>query len=115
MQFHGVLSIDAETKEGAQQPNYFGSMTQASTIDVGTNGSKQVFVPFSSLLPMLDPNDLVIGGWDISNANLADAMVSSTSSVIRCALKSLTLFITAQSTKSRHKLANNRNVPRCST
>ena len=31
-------------------------------------------MPFSSLLPMADPNDLVIGGWDISKTNLADAM-----------------------------------------
>lgn len=25
-----------------------------------------VHVPFSSLLPMVHPNDLVVGGWDIS-------------------------------------------------
>jgi myo-inositol-1-phosphate synthase len=31
-------------------------------------------VPFNSLLPMVHPNDMVIGGWDISKTNLADAM-----------------------------------------
>ncbi|KAH6602822.1 hypothetical protein BASA61_000723 [Batrachochytrium salamandrivorans] len=30
--------------------------------------------PFSSVLPMVHPNDIVIGGWDISGANLAQAM-----------------------------------------
>ena len=35
---------------------------------------KDVFVPFSSMLPMADPNDFVIGGWDISSMNLGDAM-----------------------------------------
>ncbi len=33
-----------------------------------------MYVPMSSLLPMVKPNDLVIGGWDISSANLAEAM-----------------------------------------
>jgi myo-inositol-1-phosphate synthase len=31
-------------------------------------------VPFKSLLPMVEPGDLVIGGWDISSMNLADGM-----------------------------------------
>lgn len=29
-----------------------------------------VFVPFSSLLPMVHPNDLVVGGWDISSLSI---------------------------------------------
>lgn len=28
----------------------------------------------NALVPMVNPNDLVIGGWDINNLNLADAM-----------------------------------------
>ena len=63
------------TKEGIQQPNYYGSVTQSSTFKVGTDQTgKDVYVPFSSMLPMVDPNDLVISGWDISSANLGDAM-----------------------------------------
>lgn len=54
--------------------NYFGSLTQASTVRVGSNNGQDVYVPFSALLPMVSPNDLVIGGWDISRANLAEAM-----------------------------------------
>jgi myo-inositol-1-phosphate synthase len=31
-------------------------------------------VPFKSVLPMVEPSDLVVGGWDISSMNLADGM-----------------------------------------
>eukprot|EP01126_Amoeba_proteus_P017602 TRINITY_DN1855_c0_g2_i1.p1 TRINITY_DN1855_c0_g2~~TRINITY_DN1855_c0_g2_i1.p1 ORF type:complete len:528 (-),score=64.93 TRINITY_DN1855_c0_g2_i1:61-1644(-) len=54
--------------------NYFGSLTQASTIRIGSNDGQDVYIPFSSILPMVHPNDLVIGGWDINSANLAEAM-----------------------------------------
>jgi myo-inositol-1-phosphate synthase len=33
-----------------------------------------VFVPFGKMLPMVHPNDIVLGGWDISSAHLGDAM-----------------------------------------
>lgn len=66
--------ISWNTKAGVRNPNYFGSITQASTVNVGSTGGKDVFVPFSSILPMVHPNDLVIGGWDINNMNLGDAM-----------------------------------------
>jgi len=63
------------TKEGLQKPNYFGSITQASTVKVGVDAAgNDVNVPMKNLLPMVDPNDLVIGGWDINGANLAQAM-----------------------------------------
>ncbi|KAH7293395.1 hypothetical protein KP509_28G024400 [Ceratopteris richardii] len=62
------------TKDGVQQANYFGSLTQASTCRVGSFQGEEVYAPFKSLLPMVDPNDIVFGGWDINGANLADAM-----------------------------------------
>jgi myo-inositol-1-phosphate synthase len=62
------------TKEGVREPNYWGSLTQASTVRVGNYCGEEVFTPFRSLLPMVHPNDLVIGGWDISNMNMADAL-----------------------------------------
>ncbi len=37
-------------------------------------GSEEVWVPLKDVLPMVDPSDVVIGGWDISAMNLADAM-----------------------------------------
>lgn len=66
--------ISWNTKAGVKNPNYYGSITQASTINVGTSGGVDVYVPFNSVLPMVNPNDLVIGGWDINNMNLGDAM-----------------------------------------
>lgn len=64
------------TKEGLQTPNYIGSMVRASTIKIGTDEStgKDVNIPFSDLLPMVHPNDLVLGGWDISGLTLDKAM-----------------------------------------
>lgn len=62
------------TKEGLRTPNYYGSLTQAATVRVGNYKGEEVHAPFSALLPLVHPNDLVLGGWDISSANLAEAM-----------------------------------------
>ena len=63
------------TKEGEKTSNYFGSVTQASTVQIGTEASgAAVHVPMKNLMPMVNPNDLVIGGWDISSMNLGEAM-----------------------------------------
>eukprot|EP00252_Welwitschia_mirabilis_P013954 TRINITY_DN3093_c0_g1_i1.p1 TRINITY_DN3093_c0_g1~~TRINITY_DN3093_c0_g1_i1.p1 ORF type:complete len:511 (+),score=33.71 TRINITY_DN3093_c0_g1_i1:205-1737(+) len=66
--------ISWATKDKVQQANYFGSLTQASTCRIGSFNGEEMYAPFKSLLPMVDPNDIVFGGWDISNMNLADAM-----------------------------------------
>jgi myo-inositol-1-phosphate synthase len=63
------------TKSGLQHADYIGSMTQSSTVRLGTAGGRDVYAPFSSVLPMVHPNDLVVGGWDISSLDLASAMV----------------------------------------
>ncbi|KAI9346385.1 hypothetical protein DFJ73DRAFT_626391 [Zopfochytrium polystomum] len=69
------LGITWRTKEGLQRPNYIGSVTQSSTLKLGLDESgKDFFIPFKDILPMVHPNDLVIGGWDINKANLAQAM-----------------------------------------
>lgn len=62
------------TKEGLKTPNYFGSLTQAATLRIGNYKGEELFTPFKSLLPMVKPEDIVFSGWDISSANLADAM-----------------------------------------
>ena len=64
-----------ETREGKQSANYYGSLMMASTVKLGTDQSgNEVNIPFHKLLPMAHPNDLVVGGWDISGLNLAEAM-----------------------------------------
>lgn len=62
------------TKEGLRKPNYWGSLTQASTCRVGNFKGEEVYVPFNKLLPMVNPDDIVLGGWDISSLNLAESM-----------------------------------------
>lgn len=69
------LKMSWRTKEGKVESNYFGSLTQASTVRLGlTPSGESVYIPFKNLLPMVDPNDLVIGGWDISSLNIAESM-----------------------------------------
>ncbi|KAF4584131.1 myo-inositol-phosphate synthase [Ophiocordyceps camponoti-floridani] len=76
----GILAnrrrLSWETKEGVRAANYYGSVVMGSTMKLGTDAAtnKDVNVPFHSVLPMVHPNDLVIGGWDISRMDLARAM-----------------------------------------
>ncbi|KAG9879195.1 myo-inositol-1-phosphate synthase, partial [Aureobasidium melanogenum] len=65
-----------DTREGKQSANYYGSMVMSSTVKLGTDSDtgKEIYVPFNELLPMVNPNDLVIGGWDISSMNIAESM-----------------------------------------
>ncbi|XP_045537147.1 inositol-3-phosphate synthase [Papilio machaon] len=65
-----------QTKNGKMDPNWYGSITQASTVRLGIDESgNDVYVGMSELLPMVHPDDLVIDGWDISPLNLAESMV----------------------------------------
>ncbi len=78
----GVLAnkkkLTWRTKTGVKESNYYGSVTQSSTVRLGLDGEgNDTFVGFSSLVPMVNPNDLVIGGWDISSMNLGEAMKRS--------------------------------------
>jgi len=71
-----------KTKKGEAHANYFGSFTQCVTTKIGIKIQKDdkgnqkmedVYKPIKDLLPMVNPNDLVIGGWDISDADLYTA------------------------------------------
>lgn len=65
-----------DTREGPRASNYYGSVVMGSTIKLGTDSStgEEINIPFHEVLPMVHPNDLVIGGWDISSMNIAEAM-----------------------------------------
>lgn len=66
--------ITWNTKEGVQKPNFWGSLTQASTVRIGNFNGTEAYIPFSNVLPMVKPDNIVLGGWDLSSMNLADAM-----------------------------------------
>jgi myo-inositol-1-phosphate synthase len=78
-----------DTREGKREANYYGSILMGSTIKLGTEAKtgRDINIPFHNILPMVHPNDLVIGGWDISSMNLADAM--DRAAVLEPALKNL--------------------------
>ena len=65
-----------ETREGPRAANYYGSVIMGSTMKLGTDAKthQDVNIPFHDVLPMVHPNDIVLGGWDISGLDLAAAM-----------------------------------------
>ncbi|KAI3325921.1 myo-inositol-phosphate synthase [Xylariaceae sp. AK1471] len=65
-----------ETREGPRAANYYGSVLMSSTMKLGTDATtmQDVNIPFHDVLPIVHPNDLVVGGWDISGMDLAAAM-----------------------------------------
>ena len=68
-------SLKWNTKDGENNSNYYGSLTQCSTIKLGNDRSgNPIYIPFNKILPMVDPNDIIVGGWDISEMNIGDAM-----------------------------------------
>jgi len=68
---HGITWM---TKDGLQKPNFWGSLTQAATVRIGSMDGEEVYAPFKALLPMVEPTEMVLGGWDISGLNMAEAM-----------------------------------------
>ncbi|KAI0528213.1 myo-inositol-phosphate synthase [Xylaria bambusicola] len=78
-----------ETREGLRTANYYGSVLMGSTVKLGTDAqtNQDINIPFHNVLPIVHPNDLVIGGWDISSMDLAAAM--DRAAVLEPTLKSL--------------------------
>mmetsp|Transcript_41455 Transcript_41455/g.62882 ORF Transcript_41455/g.62882 Transcript_41455/m.62882 type:complete len:472 (-) Transcript_41455:170-1585(-) len=72
------LGLTWDTKEGTQKANYWGSVMLASTVKLGNDAQgNSVYTPMNNMLPMVNPNEIVWGGWDISGMNLGDAMKRS--------------------------------------
>ena len=71
------MNLSWYTKRGEQKANYFGSITQSSTMKIGCSGIKEVYLPMNKILPLVNPDQLVIGGWDINNMNLGEALKRS--------------------------------------
>jgi len=72
-------NVEWVSKQGNMKPNFYGSFTQSATAHMGfkyddTTGSlEDVYQPIKDILPMVNPVDFVISGWDISNKNLYEA------------------------------------------
>lgn len=67
--------IQFQTKDGLKEANYYGSVTQCSTLKLGVDAeNNDVYAPFNSLVPMVSPNDFYVSGWDINGADLGAAM-----------------------------------------
>lgn len=68
-----------DSRNGEVEANMYGSFTQSATCHVGFKYSEEdgtlsdVHKPVKDLLPMVDPVDFEITGWDINGANLYEA------------------------------------------
>jgi len=68
-------NITWKTRSGEHVANYNGTLTQCATFRIGmTADGLDVYAPLSSLVPVVNPDELALSGWDISGRNLADAM-----------------------------------------
>jgi len=89
----GILAnrqgLSWDTREGPRAANYYGSVVMSSTVKLGTEAKtgREINVPLNDMLPMVHPNDLAIGGWDISGMDMSAAM--DRAKVLEPALKSL--------------------------
>jgi len=73
------------TKTGTQQANWFGSITQASTVLIGSDANDQdSYLPMNQIIPMVNPDDIVLDGWDISSLNIGDAMIRAQVLDVNC-------------------------------
>jgi len=69
------LGLAWNTKEGEKKANYWGSLMMSSTVKLGNDArGNSVFTPMKNMLPMIDPSQVVWGGWDINSMNLGDAL-----------------------------------------
>ena len=51
------------TKEGVQEANWFGSITQSATVLLGSDyNHKDVYLPMKDFIPMVKPDDIVLDG-----------------------------------------------------
>lgn len=67
-------NLSWNTKTGVKEPNWFGSILQSSTLSLGFSSDGEVYVPMRDMLPMVQPDDLIIDGWDISSVSIKEAM-----------------------------------------
>jgi len=68
-----------ETRRGHQQPNFYGSLLMASSVPLGTclESGDEMYVKIHDIVPFCHPDNLVLGGWDISSMSLGDALLRS--------------------------------------
>jgi myo-inositol-1-phosphate synthase len=68
-------NLEWRTKRGVQKSNWFGSITQASTVLLGSDETgEDVYIGMNKMLPMVNPDDIIVDGWDISSMNLGESM-----------------------------------------
>lgn len=64
------------TRTGVKKANWFGSVLNTGVMKLGHDAKTgaDVHVPLKSVVPLVNPDDMIIGGWDINDMRLGDAM-----------------------------------------
>lgn len=111
-------NLSWSTRDGTQNSNYLGSLVRASTLRLGTDDTgKDVHIPFSDVLPMVHPNDLVVR--DSSLLSHADPVSSEVGTSRVCPSTALCAVPRCSSTTSsaRSRPSWSRSCPsrRCTT
>ena len=70
--------IKFDTKRGMVESNYFGSFSQCATAKVGVEEGpggvmKDVWMPVKDIVPMVNPDNFLVHGWDINDADMYEA------------------------------------------
>lgn len=69
------LGLTWNTRTGEKSANFYGSVTQCGVVRLGaTAEGEEINVPIKELLPMVDPRELAVSGWDISAMDMANAL-----------------------------------------
>lgn len=79
----GILAnkkkLSYKTWQGKKESNFFGSLTQSVTTWIGVNYNretkqiKDVHRTIKDIVPLVDTENILITGWDISSSNLYES------------------------------------------
>lgn len=60
-------NLSWNTKDGKQTANMLGSMTQCSTMKVADSEDGEIWMKIKDVIPLVDPTQLEVTGWDINS------------------------------------------------
>lgn len=66
-------NISWENKNGVHKVDFFGSLYEYGSVNIGYKNNKPYTKLMRDMINTLNPEDLVMDGWDISNDNLYDS------------------------------------------
>ena len=68
-----------ESRRGCERANFLGSLVMSSTVSLGFDDElgEEVFIPMCEMVSFVQPENIVLGGWDINRMSVGDALKRS--------------------------------------